>query len=282
MQTPPRKRLELLSRIFVFAALVLVLVGWLINTPPGIFGKLDAVGYAVCHQIPERSFPLGEGRHSPLCARCSGMYVGAVIGLAFQALTARKRAAAPPWYVIVPLALFVVAFGVDGANSYLYLIKQVSPGVLESIPNLYVPNNTLRLLTGSGMGLGMAAGIFPAFNATLWADADERRALPNLKSFGILLGITLLADLLILTENPLVLYPMAFLTTAGVLLLLTMVYTMVWVMVMRQENAFTRLRELWLPLLAGFTIALLQVAVMDAIRYWGTGTWESFPLNIRR
>lgn len=282
MQTPPRKRLDTLSRIFVLAALVLVLAGWLISTPPGIFGKLNAVGYAVCHQIPERSFPLGEGRHSPLCARCSGMYVGAVIGLVFQSLTAWKRSAAPPWYVIVPLALFVVAFGVDGANSYLYLIKQVSPGALAAIPNLYIPNNTLRLLTGSGMGLGMAVGIFPAFNATVWADADEHRAMPNLKALGLLLGITLLADLLILTESPLVLYPMAFLTTAGVLLLLTIVYTMVWVMIMRQENTFTRLRQLWLPLLAGFTIAMLQVAVIDAVRYLGSGTWESFPLNIRR
>jgi uncharacterized membrane protein len=282
MQTPPRKRLETISRIFVLLALVLVLVGWLINTPPGIFGKLNAVGYAVCHQIPERSFPLGEGRHSPLCARCSGMYVGAVIGLVFQSLTAWKRSVMPSWAVIAPLALFVVAFGVDGVNSYLYLLKQVSPGALASIPNLYVPNNVLRLLTGSGMGLGMAAAIFPAFNATVWADAQEQRALPNLKAFGLLLAITLLADLLILTESPLVLYPMAFLTTAGVLLMLTIVYSMVWVMIMRQENAFTRLRELWLPLLAGFTIALLQVAAIDALRFWGTGTWESFPLNIRR
>ncbi len=282
MQTPPRKRLELLSRIFVLLALVFVLSGWLLNTPPGLFGKLNAVGYAVCHQIPERSFPLGEGRHSPLCARCSGMYVGAVAGLAFQALTARKRSAMPPWYVIAPLALFVVAFGVDGVNSYLYLIKQASPGALASIPNLYIPNNTLRLLTGSGMGLAMAAGIFPAFNSTIWADAVEQPALPGLKAFGLLLGITLAADLLILTESPIVLYPMAFLTTAGVLLLLTMVYTMVWVMVMRQENAFRRLRELWLPLLAGFTIALLQIAVIDAIRFWGTGSWEPFSFPVRR
>ncbi|MEZ0397222.1 MAG: DUF2085 domain-containing protein [Anaerolineales bacterium] len=282
MQTPPRKRLDLLSRIFVALALVFVLVGWLINTPPGVFGKLNAIGYAVCHQIPERSFPLGAERHSPLCARCSGMYVGAVIGLAFQSLTAWKRSAMPPWYVLVVLGFFVAAFGVDGLNSYLYLIKQASPGALASLPNLYVPNNTLRLLTGSGMGLTMAAGIFPAFNATVWADEVEQQALPGLKALALLLGITLAADLLILTESPLVLYPMAFLTIAGVLLLLTMVYTMVWVMVMRQENMFRRLGEMWLPLLAGFTIALLQIAAIDALRFWGTGTWEPFSFSVRR
>jgi hypothetical protein len=35
---------------------------------------------------------------------------------------------------------------------------------------------------------------------------------------------------------------------------------------------------MWLPLLAGLTIALLQTAGIDALRFWATGTWESFPL----
>ena len=281
MQTPPPSRSRPFFKYFIIIAIVLILFGWLILTPSGVFGKLHAVGYAVCHQIPERSFPLGAGT-TPLCARCSGMYIGAVIGLVFQSLTAWKRSATPPWYVIVVLAVFVVAFGVDGVNSYLYLMKQVSPGFLESVPNLYIPNNVLRLLTGSGMGLGMAAGLFPAFNSTVWADAREERALPGFKSFGIVLGITLLVDLLVLTESPFVLYPVAFITTGGVLLLLTMVYSMVWIMIMRQENAFTRLSEMWLPLLAGLTIALLQISAIDALRLWSTGTWESFPFNIRR
>jgi hypothetical protein len=93
-----------------------------------------------------------------------------------------------------------------------------------------------------------------------------------------MLAITLLVDLLVLTEHPLAVYPAAVITILGVLLLLTMVYTMVWVMVMRQENAFTRLSQMWLPLLAGLTIALLQTAGIDALRFWATGTWESFPL----
>jgi hypothetical protein len=36
---------------------------------------------------------------------------------------------------------------------------------------------------------------------------------------------------------------------------------------------------LWLPLLAGFTIALIQTAGIDMLRLWLTGTWGAFPLG---
>ncbi len=97
-----------------------------------------------------------------------GMYLGAVTGLVFQSIIGWKRMKIPHWSIIALLAVFAAAFGIDGSNSYLYLLKQVSPGILPNIPNLYVPNNTLRLLTGSGMGLGMGVMLFPAFNQTIW------------------------------------------------------------------------------------------------------------------
>lgn len=278
MPQPNAARLKAASKYLVILAALLVLIGWIVNTPPGLLGKADAIGYAVCHRIDARSFHIGS-RQTPLCARCSGMYLGAVAGLAYQAIFARKRSGAPHWSVIVPLVLFVLAFGIDGANSYLYLIKEAYPGALARLPNLYVPNNTLRLLTGSGMGLGVAAMLFPAFNQTVWKDMDDRRAFPDLKSFAPLFGLALLLSLLVLTENPIVLYPAAFVSVGGVLLLLTMVYSMIWVMLMRQENEFSRFSQLWLALAAGFTIALLQIAAIDLLRFWFTGTWGGFSLG---
>jgi uncharacterized membrane protein len=270
-------RTKAIFKIFVILAAILVITGWLVETPPGLFGKADAVGYAVCHRIDERSLQIGD-RQLPLCARCTGMYLGAVTGLVFQMAISRKRCKLPHWSVITALVVLTIAFGVDGANSYLYLIKTVSPGALASIPNLYVPGNLLRVLTGSGMGLAMALMLLPAFNQTVWADAQEETSFPNLKPFALLMGITLALDLLALTGSPIVLYPAAFISTVGVLALLTMVYTMVWVMLMRQENAFTNYSQLWLPLLAGLTIAMIQIAAIDALRLWLTGTWGAFPL----
>ncbi len=272
------KRIGAASKYLVIAAALLVFIGWFLNTPPGLFGKADAIGYAVCHRIGERSFHIGSYQ-LPLCARCSGMYLGAVTGLVFQSIIGWKRLKIPHWSIIALLVVFVAAFGIDGSNSYLYLLKQVSPGILPNIPNIYVPNNTLRLLTGSGMGLGMAVMLFPAFNQTVWADGEDKPAIPGWKAFGLLLGIQVIFDLLVLTESPIVLYPLAIISALGVWLLLTMVYSLVWVMVMGQDNHFTKLRQLWLPLLAGLTIAMIQTAAIDALRFWFTGTWGAFPLG---
>jgi len=274
------QRIGAASKYLVVAAAVLVFIGWIFSTPPGLLGKADAIGYAVCHRISERSFHIGNYQ-LPLCARCSGMYLGAVAGLVFQSITGWKRGKIPHWGILTVLAIFFIAFGIDGANSYLYLLKQVSPGILPGIPNIYTPSNTLRLLTGSGMGLAMVAMLFPAFNQSVWSDGDEkRRALPGWKTFGLLLGIQLILDLLVLTQSPLVLYPLAIIGVLGVWLLLTMVYTLVYVMIVGQDNKFSKLRQLWLPLLAGFTIAMIQTAAIDMLRFWLTGTWGAIPLHL--
>jgi uncharacterized membrane protein len=265
------------SKYLVVLVGLAVITVWWINTPPGFLGKLDAIGYAVCHRLGERSFHIGPIQ-LPLCARCSGMYLGAMTGLLLQAIIGRRSARIPPWSVLVPLIVFVLAFGLDGANSYLYLIKQVYPGSLPQIPNIYVPNNTLRLLTGSGMGLGIAALLYPAFNQTVWKDTLERPAL-TLKTFGLLFGIQIALDLLVLTDSPIVLFPLAVISALGVLILLMAVYGMVWIMLMRQDNQFTRFRQLWLPAAAGLTIAMVQIAGIDLLRFWLTHTWGGFPLG---
>ncbi len=62
---------------------VFLLVAWLLNTPNGLLGKADALGYAVCHRIDARSFHIHD-RQTPLCSRCTGMYLGAMLGLTVQ------------------------------------------------------------------------------------------------------------------------------------------------------------------------------------------------------
>jgi uncharacterized membrane protein len=266
-----------LMRWFVLIAAVFVLGAFLFITPPGLLGKADGIGYAVCHRIDHRSFHIGE-RQLPLCARCTGEFNAAAISLIFLGFVSRKRSSMPLKSIQAMLVVFFVAFGVDGSNSYLYLLKQTYDGFLPQIPNLYIPNNTLRLLTGSGMGVAMASVLFPVINQTLWRDMDERPAL-RWKEFGGLLGIILLVDLGILSEQPFVLYPIALMSVLGVLALLGMVFSLVWVIIMRQENAFETLQQLWLPLVAGLTLAFLMISVIDLLRLQLTGTWGGFPLG---
>jgi hypothetical protein len=126
------------------------------------------------------------------------------------------------------------------------------------------------------MGLVVAALIYPAFNQTLWSRWDRRPALPGLRDLGVLILLASVVDLVVLSENPLVLYPLALISAAGVLLLLTVVYTMVLAMVMRLENRFQYFRQIWLMLVGGFGMALCQIIVLDLVRYLLTGTWDGF------
>lgn len=266
-----------LSNWMVPLAALAILAAFLSIAPPGILAKVDAIGYAVCHQLDERSFHV-DGHRLPLCARCSGMYLGAVLGVVYLTLTQPRSAGMPPKWVIALLALFGLAFVVDGGNSYLYLMKQTSGGRLDFIPNLYTPNNTLRIFTGTGVGLGLAVAVFLSFNQTIWNDWKDRPILGNWKDVGILTALAIGMVLLVLTEWDVVLYPAIFISAGGVLLLLTMVYSMLWAMLMRQDNAYPTLRAAWLPVLAGLTIALLQITLIDLFRLWLTGTWGGFPL----
>ena len=262
--------LQKITRWFVPLAALAAFAGWLYIAPPGILGKADAVGYAVCHRIGERQLPL--------CARCSGTFTSAAVTLAFLAVAARKRSGMPDKKFSLPFALFFLAFAVDGSNSYLYLLKQTT-GALQQIPNLYVPNNTLRLFTGTGMGMTMAAFLFPAFNQTVWRDLDPAPAFEKWNRLLALIGLLLAVDFLILTESPLVLYPIAFISPLGVLALLTTIFAMVWLMLMRQDNTINSIKEMWLPLLAGFTLTLLMILAIDLFRLQLTGTWGGIPLG---
>jgi uncharacterized membrane protein len=245
-----------------------IFFAWLWFTPPGLLGKADAVGYAVCHRISTHSLFFGD-RQMPLCARCSGMYLGAILCLLFQTAQGR-RGSLPSKGAFALFALAVLAFGLDGVNSYLHFFPQA--------PSLYQPQNWLRFITGAGMGITIIAFLLPIFHQTFWTTWDTRPALGNWKQ---MLGLIILTGGLaglVLSGNPLILFPLALLSSAGVLMILTMVYSMVLLMLFKSENRFERLSQIWLPVLAGLTLAMIQIGAMDLGRFLLTGTWSGFSL----
>lgn len=275
MQTnsQPSKFENIASWVVPIAAIAAV-IAWFIIAPEGALGKLDAIGYAVCHRIDARSFQIGD-RQLPLCARCTGEFYAAGLALLFQLIVSGKNSKLPSRGVMAVLFAFFVAFGVDGSNSYLYLLKQTSGG-LENIPNLYIPNQTLRLFTGSGMGIALAAMLYPVINQTLWRELDDRPAL-GWKQLGILTVAIILINLLVLTDSPIVLYPIAYLSALGTLGLLVIVFGLLWIIIMKQDNTFESPRQLWLAFASGLTLALLLILSIDLFRLQLTGTWNGFP-----
>ncbi|MCE1255559.1 MAG: DUF2085 domain-containing protein [Anaerolineae bacterium] len=251
---------------FIIVAFIFILSFWLALTPDGLLGKADAIGYAVCHRISVRSFFLGD-RQLPLCARCTGMHLGAFFTLIYQ-IGRGKRGSLPDKKFLAIFALFLLAFAFDGANSYLNL--------LDRFPYLYVTQNWMRLLTGTLLGTGIGVVLYPVFNQSIWFDWIPEAAINSWKQLLIILGIAFLIILAVLSENPFLSYPLAIISAANVLLVLSTIYTILWVMLARRDNQFYDFRQLRWFMLAGLTTALLQIALMDYARYLLTGTWQGF------
>jgi len=242
---------------------------FLIATPGGLLTKANMIGYAVCHRIESHSFTIA-GRQLPLCARCSGTFIGALTGFFGQAVVLRRRRTAefPPPLIIVILVGLTLLWATDGFNSYMTLLNG---------PHLYEPQNWLRLTTGALNGLTMSALVYPVFNFTLWRQPAPERAIRNLRDLGVLLLLEAGMVGLVLTRWSFLLYPLALLSALGVLTLLTCVNSMLVMMIVRRENVVDTWHEAIVPLLAGFTVSLIQVGVIDLIRYALTGTLSGIP-----
>ena len=246
-----------------------LMLAWLIATPPGLLGKSDAIAYAVCHRISSHSFYFGD-RPFSLCARCSGQYLGFVWGFGSQVLLGKKRSGFPSRWVAGGLLLLVLIYALDGLNS----LFSVYPSLNDY--SLYQPINSLRLFSGLGMGLAISGFYYPLMGQTLWSEVNPGRSLAGTKDWLPWMGGTIMIGLLALTGNPLILYPLVLLSTGGLMVLLTLLYTVIWILLKRKENSFQSWRDLRWWIVAGFGTALLQIAVIDLIRFSMSGTWSGF------
>jgi len=243
---------------------LLVIATFLLSPPWTVLGKTKLVGYAICHQIPERSFHM-HGQQLPLCARCTGIYMGAMTGFTLMWLMGRKRAASlPPTRITLVFVGFIMLLGIDGINSYLTFF----PGA----PHLYEPQNWLRLTTGTLEGLALSAFVFPVLNYSLWRDAVQTPSVRSFKELALMVAISGVIIVLIVLELPFLLYPLAILSTLGVLIMLGSINTMIVLALTRREGTALTWRQAILPLTMGFAIAFLLIGGMDAGRWMLTRT----------
>ncbi|MGD1997003.1 MAG: DUF2085 domain-containing protein [Anaerolineae bacterium] len=264
---PPHSRRQVASAILLVG---LCLSAFLVLTPPNLLTKGDMVGYAVCHRIPSHSF-FFAGRQLPLCARCTGSFVGALVGLFGQAVVLGRRRASdfPSIPMMAILIGFILLMGVDGANSYL--------GMRSDGFALYEPRQWLRLVTGALNGLALSGLTFPVLNLSLWENPPQRPAIRDWRDLGVMLLVEAGVVSLVLSGWPPLLYPLALLSAAGVVTLLTAVNAVLVMVVMGWENQYRRWREAVTPLFVGFAVTLIEIGLIDLVRYAATGTLEGLP-----
>jgi uncharacterized membrane protein len=247
---------------------LVVILLYTFATPAGLFAKADIVAYAICHRIPSHSLAL-EGRPLPLCARCTGTFLGAALALGALFSFRRRASDLPPVPILLVLLSFTGLLALDGLNSYLTLFPGGQP--------LYPPHNALRLLTGTLHGLMLGTILYPVAAGTLLRDHLPEPAIENWSQLARLTVFTLGVAALALTGWPVALWVAAVLSTLGILLVLATVYAVMFAIATGQMNRVVRRRDAIAPLLAGLALGLLMLGTIAAARYGLTGTLTGFP-----
>ncbi len=129
---------------------------------------IEKVGFAVCHQITSRCLTFGK-INLPICARCSGIYLGFLITAAILfSMYRRKESNLPPLWVKIALVIFIISTIIDGLLSYL---------------NLIPTNNNIRFVTGFLCGSGIMIIIYPVFVFQYYRQASEKKIFASLLKF---------------------------------------------------------------------------------------------------
>ena len=241
----------------------LIILAVLFAPPWSILEKAHLVGFGICHQIPEHSFQPG-GTSLPLCARCSGTFLGALLAFASVWAMGRGRASKlPPVGVLVALVSFFLFWALDGLNSFA--------STLPGLPNLYAPSNDLRMISGTLNGLTLGIFVHVVANMTLWRHPDPRPNVPSLRALAAILVVAVALIFVASSEWAPALYPLTILSAVAVLLVLTVLNGLIIALALRRENTLVGLRSDALPfLLWGGVFGIAQVAAIGLVRVWLT------------
>lgn len=150
LTTSRRFRAQALRVWGITAAVVLVWVGFIVLAPVArenawsIASPIYTFFSYICHQLPERSFHLGEHQFA-VCSRCFGVYFGLLFGLAIYPLWRRIDEIEP--LPRIWLFLSMVPIGIDWSLTVF--------GIWEN-------NHASRFLTGLILGVACATYIVPA------------------------------------------------------------------------------------------------------------------------
>jgi uncharacterized membrane protein len=242
-----------LRRKLLLTVAVLVIVSFFLFPPVTLLDKTGAIGYAVCHQAPDRTFH-ANGTPLPLCARCTGIYLGIIIGLGGMVVLRRQYALdVPPTRILLPLVIFILVMLFDGLNSLLVSV----PG----LPSLYPPQNWLRLVTGTFYGIAISTITYPVFSVSLWHVSRQRNeaVIGNMTELLGFLLIGCVFVVLVLWQNPLLLLPLAILSTLGVVAVLGMIGTIIVLILSHREASARSWHDVAIPIVMGLAIAFLLI-----------------------
>jgi len=256
--TYPASRWSLIPKALFIGIPAAIISLFVAATPPGLWEKARVIGYALCHQLPDRSFFIHE-HQTPLCARCTGMYLGFLIGLVFLIVRRRTHSARMPATAIISVLIgFMTIMGIDGINSTISII----PGA----PQLYHTTNVHRIVTGTLFGIAMCMLFFPVFSTAIWRRPSGDRSVKSWRELLVLMLVAFAIDAVVLTQADWLFYPITILSIFGPLLLLGFMGAIIVLTMRNMVNTVDRWRQLAAPLFAGVALGLVLITLMDVLR----------------
>src|SRR5439155_1244903 len=228
--------------------------------------KMDAMGFGVCHQIATHSYFI-DNHQLPLCARCSGIYLGSLSALLMLGVLRRRSSRLPARQMLAVVGVFFGAMVLDGINSTM---QNFGSGIWES-------TNIVRLFTGALSGIAVAFVFYPMFNLSLWHKSASKRESVLEQPFE-LVGYMVAAGILValvLDGGDWLFYPISILSVVGMLALLTMANTILVLIVTRREGHARTFSDAITPLLLGLLISLVVLTLLA----WGRASLAPYMAN---
>lgn len=252
---PPEPPTWLLVALGAFYVVALAGLAFL----PGatLIDRLRVLDGGVCAQLPSHSF-FPDNDQLPLCARCTGMYLG--FACTFLVLWARGRlrsAQLPGKWAAIVLGLAVAFLAEDGFNS---LFNDLG------LPHLYQPLNWLRLTTGLGTGVAMAAFIIPIANTLLWRTEDTRASFASVRQLALMVPVLALAFLAVNSQAAIFLNPIALLSSAGLVMALSLVNLVFVLGIGNRAGHFGSWRQMFPLYTVVVVLAVIELLALNALK----------------
>ena len=161
------------------------------------------IGFTECHQMLDRTAHFDK---KPLfiCCRCSAIYTGYFISYLFIYLTGKSKTKNfPPRKVIIIGAIL--------SSLMFFDVGSVMTGLRHGA-------NDIRIITGLLAGSSFVFLIIPILNRLLGESKDERRVMPDMKTYLFVTAINIIPYMLIKTEWSFLFYPFSVIIGTGLIL----------------------------------------------------------------
>ena len=116
------------------------------------------------------------------------------------------------------------------------------------------------------MGLVMSVALVTLFNISVWKEGENKAVLDKPWQILIYFGVSALFGFLIQGSMEFPFSILIGITTVSVLTIISILYTIFWILLTRSENSIQNISQILPYFFAGFTTAISQIMLLNLLR----------------